>query len=121
MLVYVEVAIWNIVLFGLSSATWMFVPQHKRHHLLTSQRLLFSILPYFTKIPTIIMKCFAAATLALALATSVHAYEVLSLTRDNYDSLTDGKTVFIKFFAPWVSLTIQTNFHYIGISRHNMN
>lgn len=26
---------------------------------------------------------------------------VTSLTPDNYDALTDGKTVFIKFFAPW--------------------
>jgi hypothetical protein len=31
------------------------------------------------------------------------AYEVPSLTPDNYDEITGGKTVFIKFFAPWVS------------------
>jgi hypothetical protein len=41
--------------------------------------------------------------LALALAASVNAFDVPSLTPDNYDELTDGKTVFIKFFAPWVS------------------
>ena len=40
-----------------------------------------------------------AAVLALA-ATSVNA-DVPSLTPDNYDEMTDGKTVFIKFFAPW--------------------
>ena len=37
----------------------------------------------------------------LALSASVVAAEVPSLTPDNYDKLTDGKTVFIKFFAPW--------------------
>lgn len=38
--------------------------------------------------------------LALA-AASASAAAVPSLTPDNYDSMTDGKTVFIKFFAPW--------------------
>jgi len=38
--------------------------------------------------------------IALALATYTSA-AVPSLTPANYDSLTDGKTVFIKFFAPW--------------------
>jgi len=28
---------------------------------------------------------------------------VLQLTEDNFDAKTDGKTVFLKFFAPWVS------------------
>jgi len=42
---------------------------------------------------------FTATILALA-AASVTA-SVPSLTPDNYDSITDGKTVFIKFFAPW--------------------
>lgn len=37
---------------------------------------------------------------ALALAASVNA-EVPSLTPDNFDEMTDGKTVFIKYFAPW--------------------
>ena len=27
---------------------------------------------------------------------------VLQLTENNYETLTDGKTVFIKCFAPWV-------------------
>mmetsp|Transcript_10467 Transcript_10467/g.14789 ORF Transcript_10467/g.14789 Transcript_10467/m.14789 type:complete len:219 (+) Transcript_10467:92-748(+) len=36
----------------------------------------------------------------LALAAVANA-AVPSLTPENYDSLTDGKTVFIKFFAPW--------------------
>lgn len=38
-----------------------------------------------------------------AMATGSLAYDVTSLTPDNYDSLTAGKTVFLKFFAPWVS------------------
>merc|ERR1712154_408111 len=38
--------------------------------------------------------------IALALATYTSA-AVPSLTPDNYDAMGDGKTVFIKFFAPW--------------------
>jgi hypothetical protein len=41
------------------------------------------------------------ATLAL-FATTVSASAVPSLTPENYDKLTEGKTVFLKFFAPWV-------------------
>jgi hypothetical protein len=41
-------------------------------------------------------------TLALFIST-VTAGGVPSLTPDNYDKLTEGKTVFLKFFAPWVS------------------
>ncbi|GKY98211.1 hypothetical protein MPSEU_000778800 [Mayamaea pseudoterrestris] len=37
----------------------------------------------------------------LALCASASAYDVVSLTEDNYAEMTDGKTVFIKFFAPW--------------------
>jgi hypothetical protein len=32
---------------------------------------------------------------------SVASAGVVSLTPDNYDTATSGKTVFIKFFAPW--------------------
>ena len=42
---------------------------------------------------------FSLTLLALAAATANSA--VPSLTPDNYAELTDGKTVFIKFFAPW--------------------
>jgi len=42
---------------------------------------------------------FSLTLLALTAASANAA--VTSLTPDNYDSLTDGKTVFIKFFAPW--------------------
>jgi hypothetical protein len=41
-------------------------------------------------------------TLALFIS-SVSAGAVPSLTPENYDKLTEGKTVFLKFFAPWVS------------------
>jgi len=34
-------------------------------------------------------------------ATANAAHSVPSLDADNYDAMTDGKTVFIKFFAPW--------------------
>jgi hypothetical protein len=40
--------------------------------------------------------------LALFVAAT-SAYDVPSLTPENYDALTEGKTVFLKFFAPWVS------------------
>mmetsp|Transcript_16286 Transcript_16286/g.34472 ORF Transcript_16286/g.34472 Transcript_16286/m.34472 type:complete len:129 (-) Transcript_16286:269-655(-) len=39
-----------------------------------------------------------AFLLALSSALSTTAIE---LTPDNFDSVTDGKTVFLKFFAPW--------------------
>jgi protein disulfide-isomerase-like protein len=37
----------------------------------------------------------------LALTAAMTSAAVPSLTPENYDSMTDGKTVFIKFFAPW--------------------
>jgi len=39
--------------------------------------------------------------LAVALVSSVSAVVIPSLTKENYDVITDGKIVFIKFFAPW--------------------
>uniref|UniRef100_A0A6V2LKI7 Thioredoxin domain-containing protein n=2 Tax=Ditylum brightwellii TaxID=49249 RepID=A0A6V2LKI7_9STRA len=39
--------------------------------------------------------------LAAAMAASASAFDVPSLTPANYDELTGGKTVFLKFFAPW--------------------
>lgn len=41
---------------------------------------------------------FKQSVFFLAFAASASAIE---LTPDNFDSLTDGKTVFLKFFAPW--------------------
>lgn len=32
-----------------------------------------------------------------------HESSVIALNKDNFDMLTKGKTVFIKFYAPWVS------------------
>merc|ERR1740129_2530421 len=41
-------------------------------------------------------------TTAIAITLSSYAAaKVPSLTPANYESMTDGKTVFIKFFAPW--------------------
>lgn len=42
-----------------------------------------------------------AVAFGLAFLATAGAYDVISLTPDNYDELTAGKTVFIKFFAPW--------------------
>uniref|UniRef100_A0A7S2H1V3 Thioredoxin domain-containing protein n=1 Tax=Helicotheca tamesis TaxID=374047 RepID=A0A7S2H1V3_9STRA len=42
-----------------------------------------------------------AATILSSVATFTNAEGVTSLTAENYASLTDGKMVFIKFFAPW--------------------
>ena len=44
------------------------------------------------------MKFTLATTLLFAASASA---AVPSLTPDNYDAMTSGKTVFIKFFAPW--------------------
>jgi hypothetical protein len=60
----------------------------------------FSVLTTTTDTHYLTMKFSLALTLAFA-ATAAAA--VPSLTPENYDELTDGKTVFIKFFAPWVS------------------
>jgi hypothetical protein len=43
-----------------------------------------------------------ALVAALSYLACAEAYDVVQLTADNYDELTDGKTVFLKFFAPWV-------------------
>eukprot|EP00591_Stephanopyxis_turris_P013510 CAMPEP_0195510108 /NCGR_PEP_ID=MMETSP0794_2-20130614/2852_1 /TAXON_ID=515487 /ORGANISM="Stephanopyxis turris, Strain CCMP 815" /LENGTH=219 /DNA_ID=CAMNT_0040637475 /DNA_START=53 /DNA_END=712 /DNA_ORIENTATION=- len=42
----------------------------------------------------------SSLVLATALAVSASA-NVPSLSSENYESMTDGKTVFLKFFAPW--------------------
>jgi hypothetical protein len=52
--------------------------------------------------PCTTMRFSVAAVLSLVAVAS--AADVPSLTPANYDALTDGKTVFIKFFAPWVRL-----------------
>ena len=46
---------------------------------------------------------YSTFAVAALVATTAGAHDVPSLTPENYDSLTQGKTVFIKFFAPWVS------------------
>merc|ERR1719367_8075 len=46
------------------------------------------------------MKLFTSLVLFVAITKNISA-AVPSLTPANYDSMTDGKTVFIKFFAPW--------------------
>jgi len=53
---------------------------------------------------------FAVATF-LTLISAVSA-SVTSLTPDNFDSETAGKSVFIKFFAPWVRYIKPTNHAY---------
>lgn len=40
--------------------------------------------------------------LLLATISGVYSSSVVTLDADNFDALTAGKTVFIKFFAPWV-------------------
>jgi hypothetical protein len=39
-----------------------------------------------------------------ARGTTTDDFDVIQLTNDNYDEMTEGKTVFIKFFAPWASI-----------------
>ena len=45
---------------------------------------------------------FVVATLLGIFATAVGAVDIVSLTMDNYEELTNGKTVFIDFFNPGV-------------------
>jgi hypothetical protein len=47
-------------------------------------------------------------SLLLLLQASVASAKVLSLTYDNIYEVTKGKSVFIKFFAPWVSFKLRT-------------
>ena len=46
------------------------------------------------------MRLLSGAALLATVASSVAAANVLSLTDNNYEQLTAGKPVFIKFFAP---------------------
>jgi len=46
------------------------------------------------------MKFFTSLVVFIAIARNSIA-SVTQLTPETYDSLTDGKTVFVKFFAPW--------------------
>ena len=48
------------------------------------------------------MKIFAA----FLLLTSAASAEVVKLTPSNYAELTEGKTVFIKYFAPWYVIVV---------------
>ena len=47
------------------------------------------------------MKISANTILMLSAVAGLAEGSVLSLTPDNWDTATAGKTVFIKFFAPW--------------------
>jgi len=50
---------------------------------------------------------FAFATILVSAISSIDASAgVISLTPDNYDAVTDGKIVFLKFFAPKVRVTL---------------
>ena len=63
--------------------------------------------PATTGVMTVMPLLLLLATMAM----EATAFEVTRLTYDNYDELTEGKTVFIKFFAPWVSsYDVQTIF-----------
>ncbi len=41
------------------------------------------------------------ASFFLALVAASSSAAPIELTTDNFHEVTDGKTVFIKFFAPW--------------------
>ena len=54
------------------------------------------------------MKFATASLLSVLTVAAAAAADVPSLTPENFSEMTDGKTVFIKFFAPWVSTTQST-------------
>jgi hypothetical protein len=41
------------------------------------------------------------ASILLALVAAASSASAIELTTENFNDVTDGKTVFIKFFAPW--------------------
>jgi hypothetical protein len=43
---------------------------------------------------------------ALWMATVVTAYNVTVATPENYSEITQGKSVFVRFFAPWVGALV---------------
>jgi hypothetical protein len=48
------------------------------------------------------MKMMISASIICLFVAFAGAYDVPRLTPDNYDEMTNGKTVFLKFFAPGV-------------------
>lgn len=52
---------------------------------------------------TMMKSSLASLLLVCSSAASLASAEVLKLDEDNYRTLTEGKTVFLKMFAPWVS------------------
>jgi len=48
-------------------------------------------------------------TIALLLATTASGVSAIELTPDNYDAETSGKSVFLKFFAPWLNQPYRVN------------
>jgi hypothetical protein len=47
---------------------------------------------------------FTALTIAVLFCIQATKAKVTQLTKSNFDEVTAGKTVLIKFFAPWVCL-----------------
>jgi hypothetical protein len=43
---------------------------------------------------------------ALWMATAVAAYNVTTASPDNFTQVTQGKSVFVRFFAPWVGAVV---------------
>lgn len=78
---------------------WLLSQQHEQHFQLTVEYYSIFTQNTLTQDHYTMKLLLSAVTLALA-AVNANA-SVLSLTPANYDSATDGKTVFIKFFAPW--------------------
>lgn len=66
--------------------------------------------PSFQILSTMMMMMMNGVSLGLvaillALSSShVSAEDVIHLTKDNFAATTEGKSVFIKFYAPWVSV-----------------
>jgi hypothetical protein len=51
--------------------------------------------------PLLLLLCFSATLYNVPAATAVEQFEVDRLNYDSYDEMTESKTVFLKFFAPW--------------------
>jgi hypothetical protein len=52
--------------------------------------------------------------LVLLLQASVASGKVTSLTIENIFELTEGKSIFVKFFAQWVSFKLRTGIDFLS-------
>lgn len=99
---------------------------HQKSLLIVISSHIYAIIVFFSIFQSFINRNIIHLTMKLSVATfltliSAVSASVKSLTPDNFDTETAGKSVFIKFFAPWVRFCLYWSFSYsifIYISIH---